>query len=120
MRCSLSCWLLPVDAATLDHNPGYHAGSDVRVDDRRWHRFLEHSWGVGAGGGAVGEPISGSLASLERGPIAALVAAADARVMRWSAPLYRELAVRVNRLTASSEALDPTAGRTSARGRVNY
>jgi len=97
------------DAATLTSNPDTMRAVTVRVDDDVASVLEALAERVGQGGGAVASPISGSLASFERS-IAALVAAAGARVSCAGAlALYRELAVAVNRLTASSERSIPTA-----------
>jgi multidrug resistance protein MdtO len=97
------------DAATLTGNPDAVRAVTGRVDDDAALVLEALANRVEQDGGAAASTISGSLASFERS-IAALVAAAEARVT-WAGALalYRELAVAVNRLTASSVRSIPTA-----------
>jgi len=97
------------DTETLAGAPGTVRAMASRVDDDMALVLEALADRVGQGGGAASSTISGSLASFERS-IAALVAAAGARVTCAGAlDLYRELAVAVNRLTASSVRSIPTA-----------
>jgi hypothetical protein len=71
---------------------------------------------VGQGGGAAASTLGSSLASFERS-MAALVDTGGAPVTRTGAlELYRELAVAVNRLTASSVRPIPTAAHPIVAG----
>jgi predicted transcriptional regulator len=81
----------------------------IRVDDDVALVLEALAERVGQGAGAAASAIGSSLASFERS-MAALVAAAGAHVTRTGVlELYRELAVAVDRLAASSaRSIHPT------------
>jgi Fusaric acid resistance protein family len=104
------------DAATLTGNPDTVRAVTIRVDGDVALVLEALADRVGPGGGGAASTISGSLAPFERS-IAALVAAAGAQVTCAGAvELYRELAVAVNRLTASSVRSIPTVAHPLVAG----
>jgi multidrug resistance protein MdtO len=95
--------------ATLTGSPDAVRTATIRVDDDVALVLEALAERVGQGGGAAASAIGSSLASFERS-MAALVAAAGAHVTRTGVlELYRELAVAVDRLAASSaRSIHPT------------
>ena len=95
--------------ATLTGSQDTVRAATIRVDDDVALVLEALADRVGQGGGAAASSIGSSLASFERS-MAALVAAAGAHVTRTGAlELYRELAVAVGRLAASSaRSIHPT------------
>jgi len=95
--------------ATLTDSPDAVRAATIRVDEDVAQVLEALADRIGPGGEAAASAMSRSLSSFERS-MAALVDIPGARVTRTGAlALYRELAVAVNRLTASTVRPTPTA-----------
>ena len=102
--------------ATLTGSPDAVRAATIRVDEDVALVLEALADRVGQGGGAAASTLGSSLASFERS-MAALVDTGGAPVTRTGAlELYRELAVAVNRLTASSVRPIPTAAHPIVAG----
>jgi hypothetical protein len=104
------------DRTTVTGSPEVVRAATMRVDEHVALVLDALAERVGQSGGAAASAISSSLASFERS-IAALADAAGSHVTRTGAlELYRELAVAVNRLTASSVRPIPTTAQPIVAG----